>query len=140
VPDLRELLGAVEAARERLRDLMTGRLDDGRERLARARVRLAHASPEHTIARGRDRLTTLRRSAAQTLRHSWELSSQRIDALERQLAALDPRAVLGRGYAIVEDAAAGVPLTSIADAYPRRALRVTVADGTFGAEVMTNGD
>ena len=137
VPDLRELLGAVEAARDRLRDLLEGRLADGRARLARAQVRLAHASPEHTIARGHDRLATLRRSAAQTLRHSWELSSQRIDALERQLAALEPRAVLARGYAVVEDAADGIPLTSIADVYPRRALRVTLADGAFGARVMT---
>ncbi len=137
VPDLRELLGAVEAARERLHALMAGRLADSSERLARARVCLDHASPEQTIMRGRERVAALRRSAAQTLRHSWELSSQRIEALERQLAALDPRAVLGRGYAVVEDASDGLPLTSVAEAYPRRALRVTVADGAFGAEVST---
>lgn len=137
VPDIRELLGEVEAARERLRELIADQLADAHERLARARVRLAHASPEYTIARGRDRLAALRHRAEQTLRHSWELSKQRIDALERQLLALDPRAVLARGYAVVEDASDGLPLTSAADAYLGQSLRVTVADGAFGAEVST---
>jgi exodeoxyribonuclease VII large subunit len=134
-PDIRELLGEVAAARDRLRELLENQLADAHERLARARVRLAHASPTHTVARGHDRLATLRHRAGQTLRHSWELSKHRIDALERQLLALDPRAVLARGYAIVEDATDGLPLTSTADAYPGQPLRVTVADGTFEAEV-----
>jgi exodeoxyribonuclease VII large subunit len=138
VPDLRELLGMVEAARDRLREVIEDRLADSHERLARARVRLAHTSPAYTIARGRDRIAGLRHSAAQTLRHSWELSNQRIVALERQLTALDPRAVLARGYAVVGDADDGTPITSVAEAYPARSLQITVADGTFGADVSTN--
>lgn len=136
-PDLRELLGEVEAARDRLRELVADQFADAHERLARARVRLGHASPAYTIARGRDRLATLRHRAVQTLRHNWELSKQRIDALERQLLALDPRAVLARGYAVVEDATDGLPITSAADTYPAQPLRVTVADGTFEADVST---
>jgi exodeoxyribonuclease VII large subunit len=139
-PDIRELLGAVEAARDRLRDLVEDQLSNAHERLARARVRLAHASPQHTIARGRDRIGTLRHRAGQTLRHNWELSKQRIDGLERQLLALDPRAVLARGYAVVEDTADGLPLTHAADAYPGQSLHVTVADGAFEAEVSAQYD
>ncbi|MFN8513570.1 MAG: exodeoxyribonuclease VII large subunit [Thermomicrobiales bacterium] len=136
-PDIRELLGEVEATRDRLRESMADQVADAHDRLARARVRLAHASPAYTIVRGRDRLATLRHRAGQTLRHNWELSKQRIDALERQLLALDPRAVLARGYAVVEDATDGLPITSAADTYPAQPLRITVADGTFEADVST---
>lgn len=137
-PDLRELLGAVAAARERLREVIEDRLAESHERLARARVGLAHASPAYTIARGNERIATLRHRAAQTLRHSWELSNQRIVALERQLTALDPRAVLARGYAVVADATDGHPLTTVADAYPGHPLHITVADGAFGATIVSD--
>lgn len=139
VPDIRELLGAVELARDRLRDLVEEQVGDAHERVARARVGLAHASPGHTVARGRERVAALRRAAGQTLRHEWALGAQRIAAIERQLAALDPRAVLGRGYAIVADAADRRPLPGVAAAHPGRALRVTVADGAFGVRVTSDG-
>jgi exodeoxyribonuclease VII large subunit len=135
VPDCRELLGAVDAARDRLRELMTDQLADAHEAVAHARHALLRASPQYTIATGRARLAALKRTAEQALRHDRALHRQRIIALERQLTALDPRAVLARGYAVVEDDHTGTILTSVDEALPGRALRITVADGAFDALV-----
>lgn len=135
VPDCRELLGAVDAARDRLRELVTEQLIDAHESVAHARHALMQASPQYTIANGRTRLAALRRTAEQALRHDRALHRQRILAFERQLTALDPRAVLARGYAVVEDDHTGTIITSVDDALPGRNLRITVADGVFGAVV-----
>ncbi len=139
VPDSRELLGDVLAARERLRALLGDQLDDARAEVTRARHTLARVSPANAIAGQRARLSTLLRGAGQTLHHGQTLQRQRIGALERELAALNPRATLARGYALIEEDRDGRPLTSTAAAQPGRELRVTVADGTFGVVVMTAG-
>jgi exonuclease VII large subunit len=73
------------------------------------------------------------------LRHEQTLQRQRIGALERELAALNPRATLARGYALIEGDHDGRPLTTTTAAQPGRDLRVTVADGTFGVVVTTAG-
>jgi len=137
VPDSRELLGDVLAARERLRTLLGDRLADARADVARAWHTLARVSPATAIAGRRARLATLTRGAGQSLRHEQTLQRQRIGALERELAALNPRATLARGYALVEEDHHGRPLTSTTAAQPGRDLRVTVADGTFGVVVTT---
>ena len=139
VPDCRELLGDVLAARERLRALLGDQLDDARADVARARQTLARVSPANAIAVRRARLAALLRGAGQALHHEQALQRQRIGALERELAALNPRATLARGYALVEEDHDGRPLTSTAVAQPGRDLRVTVADGTFGVVVTTAG-
>ncbi len=135
VPDCRELLGEIAAVREQLRTLMTDQLGDAGVAIGRARHALQRASPQRAIAASRNRLTTLTHSAGQSLRHNQTLQQQRIVALERQLMALDPRATLARGYAIVEDSHTGNLLTTIDDALPGRGLRITVADGAFEATV-----
>ncbi len=135
VPDRRELAGAVAAARERLRAALAERLGEGRGAVAAARRDLARSSPQRLVDTGRGRLDAQARSAGRALRHSGQLQRERVLALERQLAALDPRAVLARGYAVVTDRGSGVPLAGAADAHPGRALRITLADGTFGADV-----
>ncbi len=135
VPDCRELLGAVDAARDRLRELLTEQLSAASLTVERARQNLHRASPQRTIAADRERLATLQRGARQSLRHNQAIQGQRIGALERQLAALDPRATLARGYAIVQDGHTGGLIRGIDEALPGRGLRITVRDGAFDATV-----
>jgi exodeoxyribonuclease VII large subunit len=135
VPDLRELAGRVADARARLRELMDGCLHDGREALGQAERRLARASPERTVEQGRQRLAALSRAAGRALDHQLQLQRHAVTTLERQLAALDPRAVLGRGYAVVTDPASDEVVASAAEVHAGQPLRVTVADGEFAALV-----
>ncbi|HET8626766.1 MAG TPA: exodeoxyribonuclease VII large subunit [Thermomicrobiales bacterium] len=140
VPDRRELAGRIEAARERLRELAAGRVDEGRDALGRAERTLARASPARTIAQHRQRLDDRVAAADRALRHEHQLQRRAVQALARQLAALDPQAVLGRGYAVVTDRDSGAVVAGVAGATPGRALRVAVADGVFAARVTDGGE
>ncbi len=138
VPDWRELAGRVEAARLRLGETLADRIGGEREAVARAARGLDRSSPRRQIDAGRQRLARLADGAGRALAHRRELQAQRIRTLERQLTALDPRAVLGRGYAVVTDAGSGNVLTSAAATRAGQALRIAVADGTFPATVAAD--
>ncbi len=58
-----------------------------------------------------------------------------LDAANAQLAQLDPRAVLRRGYAAVV-LAGGAPVRGVADAAPGSQLEITLHDGAVLAEVL----
>ena len=51
----------------------------------------------------------------------------------RHLAALNPEATLGRGYAIVQDKETGRVVKKKAQAAGRRRVQVRVSDGEFEA-------
>jgi exodeoxyribonuclease VII large subunit len=140
VPDRRELAGEVADLRDRLRELMAGQLTAGQERLASVRRAIARSSPQHRVDTGRRDVSRLLHTAQSALRHERELHRTHIQALERHLAALDPRGVLARGYAVVEDAGTNALLASAAAATPGQALRITVTDGAFGAQVTDPAD
>jgi exodeoxyribonuclease VII large subunit len=59
---------------------------------------------------------------------------RQVTALERQLQALSPAAVLERGYALTRTAD-GRLVRSVRQVSPGARLRTQVADGTFESEV-----
>ncbi len=61
----------------------------------------------------------------------------RLNGLRLHLTALDPTAVLARGYAIVSRPD-GTVVVSTAQVAPRDPLRVRVADGGFGVAVTSD--
>jgi exodeoxyribonuclease VII large subunit len=52
-----------------------------------------------------------------------------------KLSALDPKAVLTRGYAIAVDRRTGKAVRSVAETRPGQPIDVQVSDGSFGAVV-----
>ena len=56
-------------------------------------------------------------------------------ALEAQLNALSPTAVLGRGYAVLVHEATGATVTSVAEVQPGDRIHATVKDGRFTTRV-----
>ena len=63
------------------------------------------------------------------------LHRERLRTVTARLAALDPRGVLERGYAVVQREDTGATVTSVRDVAPRDALRVHLRDGAFPAQV-----
>jgi exonuclease VII large subunit len=57
-----------------------------------------------------------------------------------KLAALDPTAVLSRGYAIATIRSSGRAVRAVSEAVPGDALDVRVSDGSFGAIVEGERD
>ena len=72
----------------------------------------------------------------QAARQAQGRERQRIDVLAARLRALDPRQVLGRGYAWLTDAA-GRPLSSVTQLHAGQMFTATLADGQALAEVRS---
>lgn len=124
-------------------------LQDLNERLARAtgrclenqRWELSHLaqglklhSPLSVVRSGLQHVDVLGRRAAGALAHRQRLSQVRLAALEQRLNALNPLAVLQRGYAVVTGPD-GKVLRSVSQAHPSEHLNIRVADGSFGVRV-----
>jgi exodeoxyribonuclease VII large subunit len=86
------------------------------------------------VAAWEQRLAGLWRRLAELSQLQMQRLRQRLDGLRAQLDALNPRAVLARGYAIVQKRGDKV-VTSVAHVAPGDALDVFVVDGCFPAEV-----
>ena len=117
----------VESARSRIRDRRE-RVED----LA-ATVRLHSPATRVSGRRGEVDVLVGRARSAIEARGSRLRSSFMI--LSGKLSALDPRAVLTRGYAIAVDRHTGKAIRSVAETRPGLPLDVQVADGSFGAIV-----
>jgi exodeoxyribonuclease VII large subunit len=104
------------------------------QRLQATAARLRSAAGQHL---GRQALQPpalaerLQRAAAVHLQRQ----QQRLDAAARRLDALDPRQVLRRGYAWVEDAA-GRPVSSVRALAAGQAVQAVWADGRAWAQVQ----
>lgn len=98
--------------------------------------RLSLLSPLARIRSGRQRLDELTFRSSLALRHRLQLQHTRLSGLEQRLGTLNPRAVLGRGYAIVthQDGRLVRKVTQVA---PGDELDVHVSDGKFGAQVSS---
>lgn len=104
-------------------------------RLAGLQARLQHGiliklEQEKTRLRwGSERFT---RNVAQSLRNR----SERLDRLGLRLAALDPRAVLQRGYAMLTDPAGERVYSHAADVQPGQIVRAALADGAVDLQAL----
>jgi exodeoxyribonuclease VII large subunit len=118
---------ATNALVERLREtIRNGRVDTTRL-LAAVRTH----SPEAWLARRRGDLDVLRERAVRPLLSCQAERSAALSLARGKLAALDPKAVLTRGYAIVVSEADGRAIRSVTEVAPDDPLRVQVADGEF---------
>ncbi|MBI5905936.1 MAG: exodeoxyribonuclease VII large subunit [Deltaproteobacteria bacterium] len=152
-----------EAARQEWR-IILGKLSDPRPLLQGKRYALAeHESSLSEFAKNavRDRKERVEHLAAAVRLHSpaaW-VSAKRgaldhldsrafagsdaarrirrssVELLAGKLSALDPKAVLTRGYAIAVDRATGKAIRSVSETRSGQPLDVQVADGAFGAIV-----
>lgn len=131
-PDIGELAGAMELLHARAAELVRRHLDDAASDLDRLERRLAQYSPVTRLQRDRQLLDELARRAATRLAHSVALHRAQLSGASAQLAALNPLATLGRGYAVVRRAD-GAIVTDPAQLAPGEALTITVKGGEIAA-------
>lgn len=81
------------------------------------------------LRQSQQRLTALEPRLLTTARTSLQLRAARLDALDRQLQALSPQAVLGRGYTITTLKKTGQILRAAAGLKPGDRLSTRFADG-----------
>jgi exodeoxyribonuclease VII large subunit len=130
--DPRPLLQSRRYALAKSTDALVERMQEisrqARERASGQETALRFRSPSAWVSRKRGEAAVL-----------LERTARRMDAAREvcrgMLAALDPTAVLSRGYAIATVRATGRAVRTVSEAAPGAALDVRVSDGAFGAVV-----
>lgn len=133
-PDQAELAANLGAYDRRLDDLIFAYLNQSRRAFEAAQARLDAGTPDRLLRIYRQRLDELLHHAEISSRHLMDMEFTRFTNLEKRLAALDPTAVLKRGYAVVRRKS-GEMLTSALLASPGDQLSIHMHDGEFPAVV-----
>ena len=126
---MRDLLEELAQVRARMRSaagLLTTELGN---RLQSAAAQLRLVSPARWLERERQRLDDFDGRITSGILHGMQLLSARVAGLEHRMTALNPLAVLGRGYAVVARADDGQIISRIEQAAELMSVRVT--DGEF---------
>ena len=133
VPELTELSGRLDRAREALARNVRRSLDRDRQRLTRSVERL-RARPRIALEREAQLLEHMRERLRQAPSLAVERKRAVLEKSAAKLGALSPVQTLERGYAIIRTDSGDV-VTSTSDVAAGAHVDVTVADGGFGARV-----
>ena len=100
-------------------------------------ARLRFSSPLRRVQTDRQRLDEYARRGTSALKHHLALNGSRLQGYDRRLEALNPLAVLGRGYALVTRKADGKLVSQVRQVNPGDGIRVRVSDGAFEGVVSS---
>jgi exodeoxyribonuclease VII large subunit len=134
VVDLRIRLAEHET---RLTRAIRQRCESERLRLDHLQTHLRRLDPARTMRTRQALLRELVARGARSQRAALEAARARLALQVGLLRALDPVAVLGRGYAALSDGETGRPLSRVSAATPGIALRADLADGFLLGRVHT---
>jgi exodeoxyribonuclease VII large subunit len=133
-PDQLDLRAGLAELAERLERAILTALSSQRLSLSTLRSRMDAHSPRLRLQTGRQRLDELIHRLNAGLEYRLKLERTHQAGLTQRLAALNPQAVLERGYAILTGAK-GELIRSVRQVSPGDALRVHLSDGEFPARV-----
>jgi len=131
IDDLRQLLTNLHS---QLSLSTLNLIADKKSALAEFSSRLKYVSPERNIQAEYQRVDELARRAFSALSHRLALQSKHVDGVSKRLVALNPEAILSRGYAIIIRKEDGAVVSKVAQAQGK--MEVRVSDGEF--EVIRN--
>ena len=134
VPELDSLEAFVEEKRSSLGRLTLDRLSAARQRIEGLSSSAALSKPATLLDSKRAELKTLHQELVHSASAAIAAAYAQLDMLTEKLNALDPFAVLKRGYAIVNDEQGGLVYNVRALEKGSR-LNILLADGTVGALV-----
>ncbi|ART62286.1 exodeoxyribonuclease VII large subunit [Kushneria marisflavi] len=130
----------LRAQRQRLEDLETRltramhyRLEQAHQRLASDQSRLQQASPERALRDRREQLDALTQRLVAAPARQIHAQRQRLEGIMRELNAVSPLAVLGRGFAILESSSGVVRRSG--DTTPGEVLTARLGEGRLKVEV-----
>lgn len=124
-----DLQAGLEETERRLGLLIMERLEDLRTALDGFVSGLRYGSPERRLQTERQRVDESARRAVSAFLHAQALKRAQLRGMASRLEALNPLAVLGRGYAVITRQADGGVVTRVDQAGER--MNVRVSDGVF---------
>ena len=129
-----DLRAAVSSLQSRLHSTTLNFLAEQKTSLSSLVSQLRYVSPDRRIQSEQQRVDELSRRAHSSLSHHIRLQSAHVQGISRRLEALNPNAVLRRGYAVVTRKDDGSVVSRLAQASEE--MKVRVSDGEF--EVRKN--
>jgi exodeoxyribonuclease VII large subunit len=132
---LADLTSGVDAYASRLQAVLTDRITGQRAELEGLNAQMRFYSPLRRIQSDRQQLDDLARRSLSASLHRLSMEQSRIKGIEKRLEALNPLAVLSRGYAVVTKSTDGQLISSVKQAGPGDELQVRVSDGEFDVSV-----
>lgn len=134
-PDVGELEVMLQERAARLVRAWRQVWDQKRLEVERAERHLRLLSPQKQQERARQRLDELSWRQERAMQERLSRAQERLTALAQRLEALNPHAVLQRGYVLVRDAQTRQVLTSAAQGHVGQRLELTWHDGRAEAEI-----
>jgi exodeoxyribonuclease VII large subunit len=134
-PDQTDLRLGLDELRNRMDHSIMTSLQTLNRTLVTFRHRLNLSTPLTRIRRDRQRMDELSRRAQVFLIHILRIRATRLEGLEQRLAALNPQAILQRGYALVRKLD-GRLVSRIGQVTPGEDLQVRVSDGDLAVRVQ----
>ncbi|SFT62830.1 exodeoxyribonuclease VII large subunit [Halomonas saccharevitans] len=132
----RRQLDQLEA---RLRRAMRARLDQEHRRARHLHQRLALRSPDRLTQQAGQRLERATQRLHQAMPRALARHRERLGGIARELQAVSPLAVLGRGYAILEDER-GQVVRRAADTVADQRLEARLGEGRLALRVLDERD
>lgn len=136
VPDVGDLRRQIAHAGDRLRLAARRRATDARSYVEAAGTRLARRSPTALISSARGRTDDLAGRAARAIRSSAALAHSSVETCRLRLSALNPEAILDRGYAVCTRGDDGSVLTDVVGLDQGDQIAVQLAHGRLLSEVV----
>jgi exodeoxyribonuclease VII large subunit len=133
-PDVADLQVDFLQRLNQLNNSFVSLIDSYRGRLAEAMSRLSRSSPLWLVQNDRQRLDEISERAARALEHTLQLRRAHRQGMQDRLQALNPMAILQRGFAIVRQKD-GEVIHSIQQVQAGQQIEVNLVNGHFGARV-----
>jgi exodeoxyribonuclease VII large subunit len=133
-PDRDDLAVALERLQRRLELAGAQPVALRRASYETLRAHLERVSPFQRLQSERQRVDVLMERASRGSDHRLALQRSRLSGVADRLSALNPLAVLARGYAAIFSAQGNL-ISSLAQVQPDQTVQVRLADGRFEAQV-----
>jgi exodeoxyribonuclease VII large subunit len=124
-----DLRAELQNYQSRLLSSTLNLLAEKRTLLSSLASQLRYVSPDRRIQSERQRVDELARRAHSSLLHQFQLQSSHVGGMQKRLEALNPLAVLARGYAVVTNKDDNQVISRVAQASDE--MKVRVSDGEF---------
>ena len=124
-----DLSAELQSYQSRLISATLNIVGEKRIELSSLKARLRYISPDRRIQSERQRVDELARRVHSSLFHHVQLQSSHVKGMQKRLAALNPMAVLARGYAVVTRKEDGKVVSRVKQASEE--MKVRVSDGEF---------
>ena len=134
--DHRDVLQRFDGLSERMDACMESRLQRYRSRLTEWEQRLKLCSPEGRLKEQRNRLERLATGMDASMQNRLGSARQRLELAVNHLEAVNPLAVLARGYGVVQDSEGRV-VSSVAALRVGEPVTIRLSDGRAVAEIRS---